>query len=380
MKETMTNRAPAVSGIVVMATAFAPCHAQPESREPIVIGILTAQGNDGTEARALAGAKAYIGRINAIGGVHGRKLRIASDSFEPGSVQSYSEKLRRLIATEKPTAVFGCGDDQTCELAAKIAEETQVPLVGPLSGSSALSRRANAQVFRLRAGYDREAAAIAAQFRQLGSSRIAVVTDTASSGEADRLLLAALVKEGMQAQHIPLSGTSKQELSGLVQRLGDERFHAVVMNIKAATVKAIINEGLSERREWPRILMTIANGSINTYTSFFKGRVVGFTQVVPNPEVMVLPLTRELDEDASQYSGVLAWTDEGMEGYITARLLVAAIRKASPGGTPERVSSVLASADQWDISGFRLSFAKGREAGSDWVEVGLRSREGVLLR
>jgi branched-chain amino acid transport system substrate-binding protein len=356
------------------------CQAQADSREPIVIGILVAQGTDGSEARALAGARAHIGRINEGGGINGRKLRIASESFDPGALSAYAEKLRRLIATEKPVALFGCGDDATCEAAAAIAKEAQVPLVGPLSGSSMLSRRVAPHVFRLRVGYEREAAAISGQFRQLGSSRVAVVTDTASAGEAERVLLAALARDGMQVNRMPLAGVSKPALAALVQKLGDEGVHGAVMNVRADTIRAIINNGLSERTEWPRILMTMANGSISAYTSNFKGRVVGFTQVVPNPDVMALPLSRELDEDASRYSGALAWTHEGMEGYVTARLLVSALRKVGPQVTPERLAATLASPEPWDISGFRLNFARDRETGSDWVEIGLRSREGVLVR
>ena len=33
-----------------------------------------------------------------------------------------------------------------------------------------------------------------------------------------------------------------------------------------------------------------------------------------------------------------------------------------------------------DFGGFTVSFARGRETGSDWVEVGVRSRAGYYLK
>ena len=358
-----------VVGLVSTPLAAAP--------EPIVVGILASQGN---EARALAGARAYFGRINAGGGIHGRPVQIASASFDPQAPQRYAEALRRLIADERPVALFGCGDDETCTEAAQVAAEQRVPLVGPLSGLAQLSHTVNPFVFRLRAGYAREAVAVTRQLQQLACSVVALVTDGPAGREIDRVLMDALAREGIRVEVLALAGRTPAALQALVRRLGQGGFHAAVMNVRLETVQAIVNAGLSDDGQWPRILMTVSNGSVPAYAGHFKGRVVGFTQVVPNPELHTQALARELDDDAARHAGASAMTFEGMEGYIAARLLTEAFRRIGPRITPDRVAAQLAAGDTWNLGGFRIAFPKDRPGGSDWVDVGLRGRDGFLVR
>jgi hypothetical protein len=144
-------------------------------------------------------------------------------------------------------------------------------------------------------------------------------------------------------------------------------------------VRNFIDAGLADKPEWPRLLLTTSNGSLAPLVAQFKGRAVGFTQVVPNPDIPSLPLARDLEQH-TYVSRVdpRAVTFQGMEGHISARLLVEALRKSGPKPTAARLAEAL-SAQSWNINGFRVEFGSGRSSGSDWVEIGLRSRKGLLV-
>jgi hypothetical protein len=222
---------------------------------------------------------------------------------------------------------------------------------------------------------------VAGQLKRLAVSKAALVTDKAPDAESNTLLARALGEQRITAEVIEVRDLSPAALSAAVARITGSGFDAAVMNVKTPVVEAIINQDLANAVQWPRVLMTLSNGSIGAYQGqFFKGSVVGFTQVVPNPEVPNHPLVREFDQDAAKHAGFRAVTLEGMEAYVGTVLLVQAMERSLPSLTPQRINNVLATTEEWNVKGFRVSFANGRDSGSDWIDVGLRGRTGVLVR
>jgi ABC-type branched-subunit amino acid transport system substrate-binding protein len=243
-----------------------------------------------------------------------------------------------------------------------------------MSGLASLSRPNNAYAFSVRSSYAREVEAIVNQMVQLGQSKVALLSDGTNSAEVDALLQAEAKRRAIRLDVIRFDAAAPATLAGAVDALGG--YHAVVMNVSSRTVDALVESGLADRPQWPRTLLATSTLNLSPLLGQFQGRVIGFTMVVPNPDVASRPLSRELAHDADQYSNGRAMTFVGMEAYISARLLVAAMRAAGK-VTPERLRQVLATTGVWDVNGFRLSFAPGRATGSDWVDVGLRAQRGA---
>jgi hypothetical protein len=118
------------------------------------------QGGNGT--RVMHGSRAYVSRINAEGGIGGRAIELVTLDDE-GDATRHAANLRKGVAQRHAVAILGCVGDNLCQVSAAAARELRVPLVGALSGSDALTRANNPWVFRIRAGYAAESAALGAQ-------------------------------------------------------------------------------------------------------------------------------------------------------------------------------------------------------------------------
>ena len=112
----------------------------------------------------------------------------------------------------------------------------------------------------------------------------------------------------------------------------------------------------------------------------FPGRIIGFANVVPHPESSPILLTQELSRNAEKFSTGYAVNFEGYEAYINTRVCLEALRRIQGKPDAAKLTDALEKFDRVDFGGFTVSFAGGRDFGSDWVEVGVRSRAGYFLK
>jgi branched-chain amino acid transport system substrate-binding protein len=172
-------------------------------------------------------------------------------------------------------------------------------------------------------------------------------------------------------------GDPNAGLEAVLPALAKGSFDAAIINVSSELVERSVQSGVDRRDEWPRIMVATVEGNLQSVLGAFRSRVVGFSAVVPNPEASKLVVARELEADAEKYANAHAITFDGMEAYIAARVLVKALRKAP---STARLQESLAAITNEDFGGFFVSFAKGRESGSTWVDVGVRAGSGALLR
>jgi ABC-type branched-subunit amino acid transport system substrate-binding protein len=130
----------------------------------------------------------------------------------------------------------------------------------------------------------------------------------------------------------------------------------------------------------PGTIATLSSAGLTHMTRLFPGRLIGYTSVVPNPEAPQLPVVREFLRDADAFIGPEAVTFEGLEAYLNLRLLAEALRRAGPSVDSARLAQSLEALGAFDMGGFRLRFGPDQHHGSEFVEVGLRARDGRLLR
>src|SRR5687768_7775370 len=73
-----------------------------------------------------AGIEAYFARVNAAGGVHGRKLRFVAvdDGYEPSRAAA---NVRKLIDEDQVFAILGNPGTPTASVSVPIAVEKKVP-------------------------------------------------------------------------------------------------------------------------------------------------------------------------------------------------------------------------------------------------------------
>lgn len=349
--------------------------------EPIVIGQSLPLGatDSGSSRRIVEGGRAYIEAVNAAGGIGGRLLKLVTLDNANDPIREASN-IRALVAEHKAVAILTCFGDSLCSAAASVSAELGVALVGPMATGAGLNRLKHPFLFRIRATFDKEAAALARQLRSLALLNVLVVTDMPKTAGSVEMLQDALRLEKIRTTVIMVDRQRKESFEALMPELVKGGFQAVVFDLGPQAIETMTAGGFEKNSAWPLVVATTSMGSINALMSSFKGRMFGFTTVVPSPEARAVPLARELQRHVDDYAEGAGVTYEGMEAYINARVLVEGLRRAAPKLQPGNVVSALNEMPDLDLGGFRVSTRPGRSSASDFVDIAVRSRDGAMQK
>ncbi|MDB5869200.1 MAG: hypothetical protein JWP96_1532 [Polaromonas sp.] len=368
-------RSKALSSLVILNLLLAAGTVQ-AAESPIVVGQSLNLGpdSDGGGLRIEAATKGYIASVNAAGGIKGRKIELVSlnDDGDP----KLNAKNLKTLAERGAVAFMNCQDDASCTVATAVASELQVPLVGVMSGLKTLPNADGPWIFRVRPDYEREAVRLGKQLIAMACSRIVIVTDTPNS-ETVKALRNSLVKESLSVT-VMQTGSSTAATEALLKDIAKGPYHAAVMVVSLKTIEGLMDNQITARPEWPRVIVSLSSNHLQTLMAGFKNHSFGFTYVVPNPEILDRPLTQEFQRTMDKYGAGHSSTFVGMEAYVNTKLLVEALQRASR-IEPKAVATTLRAMDNVDLGGFRVTFANGATNGSSWVDIGIRSRYGQLL-
>lgn len=347
---------------------------------PIVVGqSLPLRGASyWSAARVLQGAQAYAGYINATGGINGRRLEVVTleDDNDP---QKLASNYRTLARVHKAVAFINCLGDELCREASRVAEELRTPLIGPHSGAASLRSAKRAYTVPLRPEYAMQTDALQRQLQSMGVTKVAILTSYPPEAELRKALDSSFSRGGARALVIPIDDSSAAGVDQAAARLRAAAPAAVVLDVSYAVMRNLGELEASQRFTWPSILATVSPGTLTQLTQEIRSRTIGFVNIVPNPEDNRLPLSRELDAHAERYSGPLAVTFEGMEGYVNLRVLVEALRRGGSAPTPESTMRAIENLREQNLGGYFLRIDP-TAGGPNWLDVGMRSREGKFVR
>lgn len=107
-------------------------------------------------------------------------------------------------------------------------------------------------------------------------------------------------------------------------------------------------------------------------------RGIEVSQVIPNPWSNKLVLTREYWQLLAAQGGTVPLSYYGLEGYMNAKLVVAALRRAGANPTREGLMAALR-ATPFDLGGYSVRFGEGRNAGSSYVEMSVIGADGRII-
>jgi ABC-type branched-subunit amino acid transport system substrate-binding protein len=171
------------------------------SADEIRIGMVNAQSGPAAALGLgmLNGAQAYFKRVNAEGGVHGRRISLLSldDGYEPSRTAAHT---RSLLKTQQVFALFGYVGTPTSRAALPLALRAQVPYLFPFTGAEFLRTPPKPGVFNIRASYIEETEQLVERVtKDLKLSKIAILMQDDSFGESVKGgLNGALLKRGLE--------------------------------------------------------------------------------------------------------------------------------------------------------------------------------------
>ena len=138
----------------------------------------------------------YVNKINAQGGVLGRKIQLISydDVSDTNNAHTF---VKRLIESDKVDMIIGSSSSGASMAIVPLVEKAGVPLISPAPGTG-LTDPVKKWVFKTPHGDPVVAAGILADMKRRGITKIALLTDTATSGQSGRKeVLAAVPKYGI---------------------------------------------------------------------------------------------------------------------------------------------------------------------------------------
>jgi branched-chain amino acid transport system substrate-binding protein len=351
--------------LALLCSAGLPAVAQTSagvSKTAITIGQPTALTG---AAAALAlpfhqGAKLYLDRINASGGINGRSINLIAldDGGNPATARAHAQKLMQ----EGVLALFGSYGSAQTTAAYEAVKTGDTILFAPMAAADELQGPNFPNLYSIRPGYSEEALAIVRHSQTLGARKLAIAhgrdTESLSALDAGKRTMQALgadtVGEGPLESIDKLLAASPQAL--------------LVIGTPQEAAKAV-REARSKSFRGPIYGFSNTGESLLAEQLGSAGAGVVIVRVTPLSDNAKSVVVRELIQDA-QAAKLGKPNVYMLEGYIAARALTEAIRKAGKEPTPARLRKAIEGITEWDMGGFRISFDGGR-TGSKLVELSL---------
>jgi len=348
---------------LALATAALPARAEDGvSDKEIRIGMANALSGpaSGLGVNLKAGAEAYIARVNAAGGVNGRKIVLVSldDGYEP---EKAAAATKTLIEQEKVFALFGYVGTPTSSAAVPLASRAGVPYLFPFTGAEFLRNPVNKWVFNVRASYFDETETMVERLtKDAGAKRIALFIQDDAFGEAGKAgVNRALHKRGMKvAEEARYKRNTVDVDEGLAK-------------IKAAAPDAVVFIGtykpfalIVKKAKAAGVTAKFMTVSFIGTADFIReagaeGDGVYITQVMPSPDNTGLALVKQFHQDMR--GGPINYSS--LEGYADAAVLVEALGKA--GVNPSRAGFVGALEGlNTDLGGLKIAFSASSHQGA----------------
>ncbi len=347
------------------------------SGEILVGQSITLQGGKNVYgAEAMLGIRAALEAANRAGGVNGRRVVLRTLDDESDSTKA--EAHARRLVEQGVFVLFGSLEGGPSTAVMKAAVDTSTPFIGPMAGPPGLRRPHQPMVFPVRAEHRDEFRALIDQGKRIGLQRVALFHADSAVG---REHLANVEK---------LAAAAQMGFGGGVPfkpDLPDDRMGAIVADLQQRKVDLLINHGSAglfgrlirvARAADSRMAMWGVNSGSSPLAAALGPLAHGmvFSQIVPHPNSGKTALVREyqarLPAGAERSYGSL-------EGFMTAKTLLAALRAAGPTPTRESLLAALARFEV-DLGGLPVRWRSGDHTGSSFVDLALVGRDGRFVQ
>ena len=335
------------------------------SDKEIKIGMANALSGPaaGLGSQLKIGAEAYFAKVNAAGGIKGRKIALISldDGYEPAKSVAAT---KTLIEEHKVFVLFGYVGTPTSAAVMPLASRANVPYLFPFTGAELLRNPVSPLVFNVRASYfDETEAMVEFVVRDLGLKKIALFIQDDAFGEAGKAgVMRALGSRGLKLAEEARFARNTVEVDGGLSKIEAAQPDAVVFVGTYKPLSAIVKKAKAKGIKCVFLTVSFVGTSDFIEEAGADGSGVYITQVVPSPDDASMPLVKQYQQ--AMKGSKLNYTS--LEGYIDAVVLVEALKKAPAVPTRASLVSTLETL-KGDFGGFKVDFSAARHQGSERV-------------
>jgi len=315
------------------------------------------------------GALAYFAKLNAAGGVHGRKIELVTLD-DANQVPRADANTKKLVEETDVFALFGYASATLSRPALPTVEKHGVPFLGPFTGADPM-RVFNKYVYNMRGSYAEELEKIVDHFESLGVKRFSIVYyDDVIGRENFTAVDRALKKRSLQVVSIAsFKDRAKPDIAAGVKEVAKGTPDVVILTTlykaTADFVRLARSSGLPAQ---------MASNSFPGASPLAKelgkdGAGVIVATVVPPPGKRSLAIVQEYQAAIEKQLGKKDYSFTSLESYIGAKVIAEALRRAGPKPTRESFMGALDGLKAYDTGGYVVSFSPTNHNGSSFVEL-----------
>jgi len=325
------------------------------------------------------GIKLHLDLVNAAGGIHGRRIRIKTldDAYDP---KKTAANTQQLVDAEKAFALFGYTGTGSTLAALPIVEKAQVPLIAPFTGADMLRENTPRMLFVMRAGYRDELIRMVEQLVTTGVTSIAIAYQDDNFGRAVlKSAVEALERFKLKPAAVGAIDGKTYDAAKAVEAVVKHKPGAILMGTAGQASVAFIRDYLKtgERPQFFGLSVMSATQLRKDLGPDSAG--IAVAQVVPSPwssKYAVVKRYRDALGKNSQQEAHHA----GLEGWIAARMLTEAMKRAGKDLTREKLIAALEGMRNVDLGDFTVDFSPGKHTGSTFVDLSIIRSSGQFVQ
>lgn len=360
--------------IAALAAAAGPLSAEPGvTADTVTLGQAAALKGpaEGLGTGMQTGLSVYFDKVNAAGGVNGRKIELKSlnDGYEPDRT---TEVTKMLVEKVKVFALIGGVGTPTSKAAVPIAEAAQTPYLAPFTGAEFLRNPYNRYVVNVRGSYFQEMETLTKLLvDQRGMKKIACFYQNDAYGQAGL----EGIKQALQRRGMTLvgEGTYERNTVAIAEGLGTIAGTAPEAVVMVGAYKPCA-EFIKSAKAKPELadavycnISFVGTQNLHQELGAAADEKCIVSQVVPYPWDTSIPLVKEYN-DAMSAAGKSA--DIGfisLEGYMAAKLFCDVLGKLDGEPTREAFLAKIAETGTFDLGGVTLEFGPDDHQGMDTI-------------
>lgn len=361
-----------------MAAVLGVSHLQ--ASEVVVGQVAPLSGMEASQGRAYStGMQLLFDSVNKTGGVNGHTFKLVrrDDGGRPADTVSAT---KQILAEHRPLILAGYfGGRNVGDLAdSGILEREQIALIGY---RIAEVRPETPWLYNARASLRDEVNKMTEHLATVGITRIGLFYEEGQSAHA---LIAAADEAAKRARVAVVSRASypagTASVATSVEVFLKSAPQAIVLVSSGAAAAVFIEQyrGAGGAAQ----LFAHSGADVEQLAKRLaeeQMQGVAIAQVTPSPYKVSSPLTKEFTDLVAKSKNLEVPVSYAMiEGYITAKVIVEAVRRQGTRPSRETMPMSIESVNNFNLAGYALNFRPGQRTGSKFVELSIVTNAGKM--
>jgi branched-chain amino acid transport system substrate-binding protein len=319
------------------------------------------------------GALAYFNKVNAAGGIGGRKIELITLD-DRNDRKTAGKNAEKLVNENKVSALFGFASATLSLDAMPVVADKKVPFVAPFTGADVM-RKQSPYVFTLRASYEEELGKILSFWSSLGIDRITVIHYDDEVGNQNFKTVADFMqKSKKQSTGIKIKRNAAVD-PAIYERIVASDPQIVVITTLFGPAAEIVKELRSRNRPYMYSSLSFVGASQLAKVGGADANGISVAAVVPLPTNMSVPVVKECD-DAIRKIPNATLTFTSLEACIGTKVLVEAMKKGGKDVSRDSLYRGLQALGSYDAGGYLVNLGPKARHGSSFVDLAVISKSG----